>query len=431
MEQIRYPRLGEQCWFEKLPNGLSVYVVPRRGFQKKYAFFATSYGGMDMRYQFNGQWQDSPAGVAHYLEHKMFDTKEGNALQLLSANGASPNAFTSVDITGYYFECTQSFERNLRTLLSFVSVPWFTAESVAKEQGIIGQEIQMIEDNPFWRLYNNLLQGLYDHHPLRVSVVGSQASIARITAQTLYTCHKAFYHPGNMALCVVGDVDPGRVAAIVRMVLPSNTHGKTVKDHGAPEEMRAASPLVEARMAVSAPCFYLGFKAEPHPQGEEGLRMQLIGELAAELLCGESSPLYQRLYEEGLIDKSFGVSYEDYPDAAFLALGGESRDPMQTARAIQTEAERLVKEGISEERFLRCKKAAYGSRVRMLNSFENCCIQLVQGAFKGYDYYRFPELYDAITVRDVGDFLARVAVKERSSVSVVKPMEEPDGQEQN
>lgn len=423
MQQMKYPRLGENCWYEKLENGLSVYVIKRPGFEKQYAFFATSYGGMDMRYQFDGQWQDSPAGVAHYLEHKMFDTKEGNALQALSANGASPNAYTSAEITAYHFECTEGFEANLRTLLSFVSVPYFTAESVAKEQGIIGQEIRMMEDNPGWRLFHNLLTGLYDHHPLRVTVAGSEESISHITAETLYTCHKAFYHPGNMVLCVAGDVDPNRVAAIARMVLPANSHGKTVKDHGQPEEMKAAAPYTEEAMPVSAPNFFLGFKAEPHEMGEGNLRAQLVGELAGELLCGESSPLYETLYNDGLIDKSFGIAYEDYPDAAFLLMGGESRDPKAVAAAILAEGERIAREGIPAQRFERCRKACYGSRVRVLNSFEHCCNQLAQGEFKGYDYYTFPQVYQSITVKDVEDFLKRVVTQERSSVSVIVPLE--------
>ena len=207
---------------EVLENGLHVFVFPKPEFQKSYAFFATNYGGMDLRFCLDGTWHDTPAGVAHYLEHKMFDTKEGNALQKLTANGASPNAFTSNAITGYYFECTEQFEENLKTLLSFVSVPYFTQESVDKEQGIIGQEIGMIEDDPDWKVFTNLMKGLYEHHPIRLSVAGSVESIARITPQTLYDCHKAFYDPANMVLCVAGNQDPERVCQIAREILPEN-----------------------------------------------------------------------------------------------------------------------------------------------------------------------------------------------------------------
>ena len=176
MKQFEFSQVGEQMYQEKLPNGLTVFVFPKPEFQKGYAFFATNYGGMDMRFCLDGEWHDTPAGVAHFLEHKMFDTKEGNALQDLAANGASPNAFTSSAITGYYFESTEKFEENLRILLSFVSVPWFTQESVDKEQGIIGQEIGMIEDDPEWKVFMNLMAALYQNHPIRVSVAGSVES---------------------------------------------------------------------------------------------------------------------------------------------------------------------------------------------------------------------------------------------------------------
>ena len=192
MDQQKFPRIGEEMYHEVLENGLNVFVIPKPEFQKSYSFFATNYGGMDMRFCLDGEWHDTPAGVAHYLEHKMFDTEDGNALQDLAANGASPNAFTSSAITGYYFESTEKFEENLKILLSFVSIPWFTEESVEKERGIIGQEIGMIEDNPDWKVFMNLMAGLYEEHPIRVSVAGSVESISHITADTLYACHKAF-----------------------------------------------------------------------------------------------------------------------------------------------------------------------------------------------------------------------------------------------
>ncbi|MCF0123418.1 MAG: insulinase family protein, partial [Ruminiclostridium sp.] len=212
-----YERIGETLWEETLENGLRVFVFPKPEFGKSYAFFATCYGGMDTRFLLDGQWLDTPMGIAHYLEHKMFDTPDGgNALQKLSATGASPNAFTGSAITGYHFECTDLFWENLRTLLEFVSVPYFTEESVQKEQGIIGQEIRMMEDNPSRQSYRLLLEALYQNHPVRNSVAGSVESIAQITADTLYHCHEAFYTPSNMVLCVAGNVDPERVCAMAR-----------------------------------------------------------------------------------------------------------------------------------------------------------------------------------------------------------------------
>ena len=186
MVSKEYPRIGEKIYHAELPNGLHIYVDRRPEFQKSYAFFATNYGGMDMKFRLDGQWRDTPTGVAHFLEHKMFDTEDGNALQDLAANGASPNAFTSSALTGYYFESTEKFCDNLKILLSFVSIPWFTQESVDKEQGIIGQEIRMVEDDPDNQVFYGLMECLFDHHPIRVPIAGTQESISHITAYTLY-----------------------------------------------------------------------------------------------------------------------------------------------------------------------------------------------------------------------------------------------------
>lgn len=421
MNRTQFPRLGETCFETELDNGLTICVIPRPGYLKSYAFFATGYGGMNLRFRTEDGWQDSPAGVAHFLEHKMFDTKEGNALQILTANGASPNAFTMADMTGYYFECTEGFAENLRTLLSFVSQPYFTQESVAKEQGIIGQEIQMIEDNPDWRLYQNLLRALYRNNPLRIPLAGSKNSIAEITADTLYQCHRAFYHPGNMVLCVVGDVDPEQVAAIAQDVLPQERRDRAEKDLGAPEPDAPAERQITEVMAVSSPNFLLGLKARPHPTGEEDLRLQLLGDLAGDILAGESSPLYAKLYSEGLIDKSFFVSYESSPGTAFLMLGGESKQVDPVTEAILDEGARLRREGINPDLFRRCKKAAYGSRVRALNSMDHVGTRLAAGKLKGYHYYRFADLYDTIALEDIQAFLDGLIRQDCAALSVVTP----------
>ena len=424
MEQKQYTRVGESLWQEKLDNGLTVFVNPRPGFQKSFAFFATNYGGMDMRFSLDGAWQDTPAGVAHFLEHKMFDTQDGNALQDLAANGASPNAFTSSAITGYYFECTEKFEENLKILLSFVSIPWFTQESVDKEQGIIGQEIQMIEDDPEWQVFMNLLAGLYEHHPIRVSVAGSRESISHITADTLYACHKAFYNPSNMVLCVSGNVDPERVCAIAREILPKEGNPPIERDYGPEEPVHAAKALWEKSMAVSTPIFQLGFKADPAPMGQERLRRQLIGTLTMEVLCGSSSSLYARLYREGLINQKFGCGYEAYPGCAFLYAGGESKDPQAVKDALLAEAERLGREGVDAALFQRLKKASYGSMVCALNSEEQVCIEQAQGYFAGVDYLDFPAVFDTVAQADVEEALRTWCTAERSALAVVRPGED-------
>ena len=423
MNYLDFPRVGERMYREVLENGLHVFVFPKPEFQKSYAFFATNYGGMDLRFCLDGTWHDTPAGVAHYLEHKMFDTKEGNALQKLTANGASPNAFTSNAITGYYFECTEQFEENLKTLLSFVSVPYFTQESVDKEQGIIGQEIGMIEDDPDWKVFTNLMKGLYEHHPIRLSVAGSVESIARITPQTLYDCHKAFYDPANMVLCVAGNQDPERVCQIAREILPKTAGSIAQKDYGSQEPEGAFQSLVEERLAVSGPIFQLGYKGDAPERGEAGLRQQLLGELACEVLLGNSTPLYARLYQEGLINRNFSYGYDSVPGCAFLAAGGESRDPEAVRAAVEAETRRIEAEGVDPELWERVKKGAYGWRVRSLNSFETLCVNQAQNFFAGREYLRFADLFADIRKEDVEALIARWVTPARTSLSVIRPKE--------
>ena len=423
MEKKLYEHIGEEVFHTTLPNGLPVYIVPKKDFLRKYALFATRYGGMDMRFEKDGQWLDTPAGIAHYLEHKMFDTEDGNALQELAKNGAEPNAFTSNAITCYYFDATDKFYESLEILLSFVSIPYFTDESVQKEQGIIGQEIGMIEDNPEWQVYKQLMQALYHTSPARTPVAGSVESISHITAQTLYDCHKAFYTPANMCLVVVGDVKPERIIAAANQILPAKSGPLIRRDYGAEEELTAAEHFVTAAMEVSMPTFLVGFKCPPQHGGEEQHRFTAIGELACDVLMGESSPLYARLYAEGLINGSFGAAFDLLPGASYVYAGGDSKDPQAVAEAILAEARRLVSEGVDGDYYRRVVNANFGAALKALNSFESIAVSMAEGCFQGYDPYRFPEVYDSITVEDVLDFLRRNMTRDHMALSVITPKE--------
>lgn len=420
MNTERYARIGETVHWETLPNGLRLQVVPKAGFARRYAFFATRYGGMDTRFQLDGKWLDTPAGIAHYLEHKMFDTKEGNALQELAKNGAEPNAFTSNAMTGYYFDCTERFEENLRILLSFVSVPYFTEESVAKEQGIIAQEIRMIEDEPDWQVYMRMMGSLYGASTVRTPIAGSVESIGEITAKTLYDCHKAFYTPSNMVLTVVGDLDAQAVADIAQSILPAESGPAVPRDHGQ-EEPVAAKKESSIRMEVAMPQFLLGFKCAPAAEGEGYLRQNLIGGMACDLLLGESSPLYQRLYEAGQINGSFGGNYEMLPGAAYFYAGGDSRDCQAVAAEIHREIRRLVQEGLDPDFYERVRRAAIGDLLRGMNSFENIAVSMTEGYFAGYDPLRFPQVFDTIGPEDVLTFLRQELTEAHSALSLVLP----------
>ena len=423
MEKKLYERIGEEVFRATLPNGLPVYIVPKKGFSRKYALFATRYGGMDMRFEKDGQWLDTPAGIAHYLEHKMFDTEEGNALQELAKNGAEPNAFTSNAITCYYFDATEKFYESLEILLSFVSVPYFTDESVQKEQGIIAQEIGMIEDNPEWQVYKQLMQALYHTSPARTPVAGSVESISHITAQTLYDCHKAFYTPANMCLVVVGDVKPERIIASANQILPAKSGPLLRPDYGAEEELTAAEHFVSVAMAVSMPTFLVGFKCPPQHGGEQQHRLTTIGEMTYDVLKGESSPLYARLYAEGLINGSFGAAFDLLPGASYVYAGGDSKDPQAVAEAILAEAQRLVSQGVNGDYYRRVVNANFGAALQALNSFESIAVSMAEGCFQGYVPYRFPEVYDSITVEDVLDFLRQNMTRDHMALSVITPKE--------
>ncbi len=426
MKSKGYDLIREQVYSEKLENGLSVFVIPKRGYNKRFAFFATNYGGADRRFRLAGQWLDTPMGVAHFLEHKMFDTKEGNALTDLSANGASPNAFTSSDITAYHFESTEKFEENLEILLSFVSVPYFTPESVQKEQGIIGQEIRMTEDDPDYTVYYGLMKALYKHNPLRDSVAGTVESIARITADTLYSCHNVFYNPSNMALVVAGDVDPDRIAAIARKILPREAGELPQRDYGPEEKLDPEKKSAEAAMEVGIPIFLIGSKAAPAKDGRDYLQQELTGSLALEILAGHSSPLYLKLYGGGLINSGFSAAYEAAAGAAYIIAGGESAEPDKVFEAFKNEAKLLAEKGPEPALFDRLKKAMTGRQIRALNSFDSICYNYAKGCFRGYDAFEAPDILNGITREDVMSFIRQNLEPERMALSVVKPRKASD-----
>jgi predicted Zn-dependent peptidase len=428
MQRCYYEALGEEVLREVLPNGLTVVIVPRPGFTKKLAYFVTDFGAIHRTFSSHGETYTAPAGVAHFLEHKMFDLPGRDVSAEFAALGASVNAFTSFDMTAYYFGCTDHFSESLHLLLEFVSTGYFTAESVDKEQGIIGQEIGMYEDNPESKIFDLLMGNLYRNHPVTVPILGSVDSIAQITPEVLTRCHEAFYRPDNMLLCVVGDVDAQEVIRIANQTLPTPSGTKPEAIRQWDEEMTCLQPYREARMEVSMPMFQLGFKCEPLGWGEEAVRKELIGDLAAEALFGESSRLYLQLYEEGLIDSAFGGGFETVEGMAMLTAFGDSDDPQAVLDAILEEAAVLAETGISEEEFLRMKRSAMGRRIRGLDSFDSICFRVCAYHFSGFDYFRFPEVYETLTRQDLQDFLARVAKPERCSMACIYPNSQEETQ---
>jgi len=423
MDKIFYPRVGETLYRTKLPCGLQVAVLPRTGFAKKLCYFVTDFGAIHTEFTLDGVAYSVPAGVAHFLEHKLFDMPGRDVTGEFAALGGIPNAFTSYDMTAYYFSCTAHFYENLRLLLEFVSTPYFTAESVDKEQGIISQEIGMNEDSPENRLFEYLAGGMYTQHPIRFPILGTRESIAEITPETLYACHRAFYRPDNMFLCVVGDADPEEVGRIAEEMLRDIPRPTVTDVRKWDETMTVKEPSVTASMEVAMPMFHLGFKCESLPNGDEGVSGEIVGDLAAEALFGEASPLYLKLYEEGLIDASFGGGFETIEGMAMLAASGDSEDPEAVRDAILQEAIRLAEEGIPEADFLRMKRSALGRRIRGLDSFESTCFRLCAYHFSEFDYFRIPEIYEKISREDIRQFMKTVVTPDRMCLAVITPKE--------
>ncbi len=417
-----YESLGENLFLQKLPNGLTVAVVPRPGFQRKLAYFVTDFGAVHTQFRLDGVQYQMPAGVAHFLEHKLFELPGRDVMEEFAALGANVNAFTGYDMTAYYFNCTNQFFESLRLLLEFVSVPYFEAESVLREQGIIDQEIGMNLDSPDSRVFENLMELMYPIHPIRIPILGTSETIRQITPEILHICHRAFYTPDNMMLCVVGDVDPQQVCAVAREVLGDELRPAGEKlDHW--QENMSVQGDKTIQMEVAMPQFQLAFKCEPLDKGEESVLREIVGDLAAEALFGESSALYLQLYDQGLIDSSFGGGFETVEGCAFLSCGGDSVDAEAVRQAIIDQAEHIAQEGIPEDEFLRMKRSALGRRIRDLDSFDSTCFRICAYYLSKFDYFDFPKLYAAVTRKQVQEFLQQVVQPSRCAMSVVVPLE--------
>ena len=423
MRKTEFQNIGETLYTDTLPNGLRLCVVPKKGFRSFFAAFATDYGGDCRSFTLDGQRYDTPAGVAHYLEHKMFDMPGGdNALNLLNANGADPNAFTGNEMTCYYFQCTERFEENLRLLLHFVSTPYFTEETVEKEQGIIAQEIRMGEDEPGNRVFYNLLCQLYAHHPLRDRVAGTVESIRAITPETLHACYRAFYAPSNMCLCVEGDVEPERVRRIAEEVLGGERRSVPAPDYGEPEASLLPTELLHREaMAVSAPQFLIGSKFESEKEGGRLLRQRLVSQLSLRLLVGASSPFYTKLYADGLLNRDFDYEAEFISGTASVFIGGESEEPEKVFEALKDEAQRVAKEGFSDERFQRARRASLGARLRGLEDFGSVCVSLASGVFEGYCSLDAISLLDSVTKAECEAFVRDALAPQRLAISILEP----------
>lgn len=422
-----FAELQETLFSYRIYPGLQLYVLPKAGYQNKYAAFSTRFGSIDNRFRVDGAGEavKVPEGVAHFLEHKLFEDERGNVFDRFAALGASSNAFTSFTQTTYLFSTTDHFTECLELLLDFVQEPYFTDESVSKEQGIIAQEIRMYEDNPDWRAFFDLLQSLYRDHPVREDIAGTVESISGITPDLLYQCYRRFYHPSNMALFVVGDLDP----EMVRQQVADNIARHSYRELGEiirlyPDEPEAVPrSRVTREMVVSEPLFNLGFKdaAGAGLEGEALLRREAAMEVLLDMIFGPSEPLFNELYEDLLIDDSFDAGYTAESSYAYVLIGGATRDPDRLYERIMAAIEETKEKGPGEEQFERHRRNLLGKFMRRFNSLEFIAHNYLAYRFRGSDLFRYPAVLQQVSLEEVRALLEEVLAPEKHALSLILP----------
>ncbi|WP_077615814.1 EF-P 5-aminopentanol modification-associated protein YfmH [Caenibacillus caldisaponilyticus] len=393
MEIQRFDRLQETVYREVLPNGLTVCVLPKKGFQRTYATFATKYGSIDNHFKSltSKNWVRVPDGIAHFLEHKLFEQPDGtDVFHAFSRQGAEANAYTTFTRTTYLFSSTANVEKNVETLIDFVQTPAFTDQSVEKEKGIIGQEIRMYNDTPDWRVYFGLIENMYHAHPVKIDIAGTIESIAQITKESLYECYHTFYHPGNMVLFIVGPVDPERMIHLVAENQARKNYTKQAPvERRYPEEPAGVAKAKSVlKMGVETPKSMVGFKAaRVHRSGQDYLKHELSVQILLELLFGKSSDNYRRLIDEKLIDESFSFEYTEEHEYGFSAIGGNTEDPDRLAARLFEMIMAQKERPIPEEALERARKKRLGSFLKALNSPEYIANQYTRYLFNGANLF--------------------------------------------
>lgn len=419
---LTFDKLGETIYEYDHQTGLKVFLVKKAGYNKKTAMFGTNYGSIDSVFKVQGNDEELhvPDGIAHFLEHKLFEQEDGNMLDKFTKLGSSPNAFTSFNQTVYYFSCTDLFEENFRMLLDYVQKPWLTDENVEKEKGIIGQEIRMYEDNADWKIFFNLLDCLYVNHPVKLEIAGTIDSIAKINKELLYDCYNTFYTPSNMAVVVVGDFEPESIFSIVEEMIQFKDKGKVEKKY--PDEPKEINmDYKEQKLAVSMPLFNMGVKDNAQVSGFELLKRRIALGIALYHTMGRSSDLYSRLYEERLINDSFRCDVSLNKGYGYLAWGGQSPDPKKTAGIITEKIKEITAKGIRREEFERIKKSQEGMFIRSLNSVDNIAREIIDSYFNDTSYFDVGKGYSEIDIEYTNKVFKEV-FESQSALAVIDPL---------
>ncbi|KAA9025812.1 EF-P 5-aminopentanol modification-associated protein YfmH [Niallia endozanthoxylica] len=427
MEKIEFNQLQEELFHEKLDNGLEVYILPKKGFNKTYATFTTKYGSIDNHFVPLGkeEYIKVPDGIAHFLEHKLFEKEDGDVFQQFSKQGASANAFTSFTRTAYLFSSTSDVELNLETLMDFVQEPYFSEKTVEKEKGIIGQEITMYDDNPDWRLYYGVIQNMYRNHPVKIDIAGTVESISHITKDLLYECYNTFYHPSNMLLFVVGPVEPDKVMKQIKnnQSKKQYNHVEEIKRQFEEEPVEVAEKNQVLQMNVQTSKCLVGIKAQKINQtGAEMLKHELTLNMMLEILFGKSSENYHVLYSAGLIDDSFSFDYSQEKGFGFAMVGGDTNDPDRLAENLENML-LSAKQGnvFTPENLERTKRKKIGTFLRAINSPEYIANQFTRYAFNEMNLFEVVPTLESITVDELKTAAVNFIDEERITVCQVVP----------
>ncbi|MCL6571219.1 MAG: insulinase family protein [Bacillus sp. (in: Bacteria)] len=427
MEKITFDQLQEELYHEKLSNGLNVYILPKKGFNKTFATFTTKYGSIDNTFVPLGkeEYVKVPDGIAHFLEHKLFEKEDGDVFQQFSRQGASANAFTSFTRTAYLFSSTSDVEKNLTTLIDFVQEPYFSDKTVEKEKGIIGQEITMYDDNPDWRLYFGLIQNLYQNHPVKIDIAGTIESISHISKDWLYECYNTFYHPSNMMLFIVGPVDPEQIMNQVRENQAKKTYKAMpeIKRKFETESSHAAEKKQVLEMNVQTSKCLVGIKALHVDQtGTDLLKNELTMNVLLDLLFGKSSENFNLLYNEGLIDETFSFDYSQEQGFGFAMIGGDTGEPDILAQKLKKMLlDAKDRNLFSEAQLDRAIKKKIGTFLRAINSPEYIANQFTRYAFNDMNLFDVVPTLEKISLKDVLGLASEVLSEERFSVCQVVP----------
>ncbi|ONK23187.1 peptidase M16 [Bacillus sp. VT-16-64] len=426
MKTLVFEQLKETIYYETLENGLDVYILPKPGFNKTFATFTTKYGSIDNTFiPLNGQQlQTVPDGIAHFLEHKMFEKEDGDVFQLFSKQGASANAFTSFTRTAYLFSSTSNVKQNLETLIHMVQEPYFTEKTVEKEKGIIGQEITMYDDNPDWRVYFGVIENMYHNHPVKIDIAGTIESISDITADLLYLCYKTFYHPSNMLLFITGPVDPQEMMEFIRADQSKKQFEKAadIVRHFEDEPPIVAKKKQVLQMDVQTAKCLVGVKAiQPETEGKQLLKTEVVMNLLLDTLFSKSSSHYESLYNEGLIDETFQYDFTQEDSFGFAIIGGDTRDPDRLTKRLNEILLGDVSAYLTEEMLERAKKKRIGGFLRSLNSPEFIANQFTRYAFNNSNLFEVLPVIENITHNDAVTAAQQFFSEDRISVCQVIP----------